>query len=383
MDRRTALKLSLLTGSLWPARLLAQDPAERDPEPPRRGRPPARSPRPRPPAEADLDAAPPAADDGPPPNFPVDRGQSYRSWDITRYTNLPHGPNTAPQNALVEWIFRRTGSAIWHGDKVAMLCASRTQLRAYHSKKVLDQVNEMVERFTDAYADRLSIRVQFVAAVDTRWRYLNYSRLNPLGSGPEGQQFWALRLEDAAHVLAEMKIYQGFRTLSDRRYTMLNGQTLTVKTTDAVSYVAGPQRDSAIGLGVQPGTARLEEGIVLRLSPLLTYEGDALDAAVDLKATVVRKLHQTKILTRREIGPVDLSIDVPEVSETRLNQNIKGWKLGQTLLISAGIHPGILESKGGFLNLRIPGTVPTETELLVFLDVEAQSEPPRSARRGE
>ncbi len=65
-----------------------------------------------------------------------------------------------------------------------------------------------------------------------------------------------------------------------------------------------------------------------------------------------------------------------------MNQTIQGWKLGQTLLISAGIHPGILQDKRGFLNLRIPGTVPTKTELLVFLDVDTVGDiTPRAAAR--
>ena len=42
----------------------------------------------------------------------------------------------------------------------------------------------------------------------------------------------------------------------------------------------------------------------------------------------------------------------------------------QTLLISGGIQPGILQDKNGFLNLRIPGTMPTGTELLLFLEAE-------------
>ena len=49
-----------------------------------------------------------------------------------------------------------------------------------------------------------------------------------------------------------------------------------------------------------------------------------------------------------------------------LSAPVLGWPLDQTLLISAGIQPGILQDKNGFLNLRIPGTVPTSTELLVF-----------------
>jgi hypothetical protein len=108
----------------------------------------------------------------------------------------------------------------------------------------------------------------------------------------------------------------------------------------------------------------------------LTYDGDAIDLALDLKANTVRRLLPTKILTRREIGPTDLTIDVPEVSETRINQTVAGWKLGSTLVISAGIHPGILQDKGGFMNLRVPGTIPTRTELLIFLDAESVGAPP-------
>jgi hypothetical protein len=65
-----------------------------------------------------------------------------------------------------------------------------------------------------------------------------------------------------------------------------------------------------------------------------------------------------------------MSVDVPESSQTRLDQTVKNWPLGQTLVISGGIHPGILDKKGGWFNLQIPGTYPTGTEVLVVLDAE-------------
>ncbi len=130
-------------------------------------------------------------------------------------------------------------------------------------------------------------------------------------------------------------------------------------------------------MGFQPKADQLEEGVTLRMSPLLTFDGDALDAAIELTANTVKSFHRTRVIAPREVGPNEITIDVPEVTESRLNQTVKGWPLGQTLLISAGIQPGILQSKGGFLNLRIPGTVPSGTELLVFLDAEA-----REAARG-
>jgi hypothetical protein len=167
-----------------------------------------------------------------------------------------------------------------------------------------------------------------------------------------------------------MQLHQGFKLLVNQKYEMINGQTLKVETTLARTFNGGMQRESAVGLGFQPHAEQLDEGFTLRLSPLLTFDGDTVDAAIELTANTVRSIHRTRILAPREIGPSEINLDIPEVSETKLNQTVKDWPLGQTLLISAGIHPGILQDKNGFMSLRIPGTVPTETELLVFLEAE-------------
>ena len=95
----------------------------------------------------------------------------------------------------------------------------------------------------------------------------------------------------------------------------------------------------------------------------------------------MKRLIRTKVLAKRDVGPADVNIDVPEVVETRLNRTVENWTLGQTLVISAGITPGILQSKTGFMNLRVPGTVPTDTELLVFIDIEPERKSTRSTKR--
>jgi hypothetical protein len=400
MNRRMALMLGLFSGGLLPAQLYAQTRPKRssaavDDDAPagtfRRPKSSTRTAR-RDAAETDEESNPapedvepldePAAGSAPPADFREEAGEVWRTFDISKYTSLPHASST-PQTALVEWIFRRTGSALWHGDKVAVLSAGRSQLRAYHTPKVLKQVQDIVERFTDQQVpDILRLRVRFIAAADTRWRYLVATRLNPIGSGPQGQQIWTVRSEDAAMVRTQMAAYDSFRALLDQEYKLVNGQTLSVKQTKPVDYIVGPQRDSGAGLGFEEGSAQLEEGVVLRISPLLNYEGDAVDAAIDLRGNTVKAFHRTRVMVRRDVGPADMTIDVPEVVESRLNQTVQGWPIGQTLLISGGIQPGILQSKGGLFNLRLPGTVPTSTELLVFLDLETVSSPSRTARRG-
>jgi hypothetical protein len=375
MKRRSLLMLSLLA---IPGRLFAQDTARRsrsstsrqvsveENEPPTTK---ARRPRQVEDAGVRDTGTEPDHSDAVPANFPEQAGFVWKTFPIAEYSALD--PNqSSPQTAIIDWIFRRTDPAPWHGDKIAVLCASRTQIRAYNSPKVIEQVAEVVERFTDAYADILSIRVRFVAATDSRWRYAVHQRLTPIGSGPQGQQIWQTSVADAEMVMSQMQVWQGFRLLEDHKYEMVNGLTLKVSHTEPRPFTAGVQRENAVGLGFQPKTEKLEEGIVLRFSPLLSYEGDGYDAAIELSTNVVRKLHATKVLAAREVGPGELSIDVPEVSETRLNKPIKNLPLGQTLVISAGIQPGVLQEKGGLFNMRIPGTVPTGTEILVIINVE-------------
>ena len=93
-------------------------------------------------------------------------------------------------------------------------------------------------------------------------------------------------------------------------------------------------------------------------------------------ATVVRRKHVTRVIVPRQIGPAEMDIDVPEVAHTRLNQTVAAWPLDKTLILSAGILPGIFMNKGGPLNLGL--MAPTQTELLVLLDLQSNLE---SARR--
>ena len=169
--------------------------------------------------------------------------------------------------------------------------------------EILKQVDEIVERFTNATEDVLSIHVQFIAAVDTRWRYSVFSRLTFVGSGPQGQQIWTMRLEDAALILSQMQVQQGFRKLADQRVEMINGQTLTIKTSEPRTFAGGLQRDGAAGTGFQPKADKLEESIILKLSPLLNFDGDAVDAMIDLTVNTVRSFHRTRVITPRDERP--------------------------------------------------------------------------------
>ncbi len=369
MNRRTAMMLSMLLGGVAPLELWAQTRPRRTSA---SGRGKSLTPTGGKNPDADADNRDEreqgnTADD-PPAGFAHEAGFQWRSYDIARYTRVAQSQQN-PQKAIIEWIFRRTGTADWHGDKIAVLCASKTQLRAYNSPEILKQVSEIVERFTNATEDILKVHVRFFVASDTRWRHTIFSQLTPVGSGPQGQQIWTMRMTDAALAVSQMQVQQGFRKLADERVNMVNGQVLTIRTSEPRTFAGGMQRESAAGQGFTPRADKLDESIILKLSPLLTFEGDEVDASIDLTINTVRTFHRTKVIVPREIGQPEMSIDVPEVSQTHLDQTVKNWPLGQTLLITGGIHPGILDKKGGWLGT--PFGAPSSTEVVVFLDAEA------------
>jgi hypothetical protein len=377
MNRRTALLSSLFLGGLVPASLRAQEPK------------PQRI-KTRPASAVEDDADTEAADSTLPPGIRGGSGFVLQKWPIARYTNIPSNVQAPPEKALIDWILLRTGVAEWHGASATVLSANRRELVAYNSPEVIKQVGEIVERFVNAAADTLRIQVQFIAAVDPRWRYTVYPRLTYVGGGPQGQQIWTMTSRDAALVLAQMQIQQGFRQLAKEGVEMINGQTLSIRTREPRTFVGGLAPDPGGGIAFQPRSEKIEEGITLKLSPLLTFEGNAVDAKIDLSVNMVRALHRTRIIAPRgEVGSAETNIDVPDSTQTHLEQTVRNWKLGQSLIISCGIHPGILDRKGGPFNLQIPGMGPSANEVLVFLDVETVERTrtargrPRAGRRYE
>ncbi len=371
MNRRTAMMLTMLLGGLLPRGLWAQEPRSRRTSVSQFDRSRALKPAAKDLNNSDdLDDPRARVSDDPAAGFAHEPGFQWRTFDITRYTRVAQGQQN-PQKAIIEWIFRRTGTADWHGEKIAALCASKTQLRAYNSPEILDQVADVVERFTDATEDILAVHVRFYVTSDTRWRNAIFSQLTPVGSGPQGQQIWTMRMTDSVMLITQLQTQQSLRKLYDDRLEMVNGQVLTIRTAEPRTYAGGMQRENAAGQGYTPRADKLEESIVLKLSPLLTFDGDSVDASIDLTVNTVRMFHRTKIIVPREQGPPEMSIDVPEVSMTHLDQTVKNWPLGQTLLITGGIHPGILDKKGGWLGT--PFGAPTSSEVLVFLDTETVS----------
>ena len=123
MNRRTAVMLTMLLGVLLPRGLWAQDTRSRRTS----GSQSSQGKTLRPTGEKDQgadaddrDEPDPSVDD-PPAGLLHESGFQMRTYDIARYTKVAQGQQN-PQKAIIEWIFRRTGTGrlAWREDRGAL-----------------------------------------------------------------------------------------------------------------------------------------------------------------------------------------------------------------------------------------------------------------------
>ncbi len=78
--------------------------------------------------------------------LPSDAGQKYRKYDLSPYTG--HLKQIVrPEQAVVDWIIRETGSDAWFSPPFGFLNADHNTLSVYHTPEMHQVVGEVVEKF--------------------------------------------------------------------------------------------------------------------------------------------------------------------------------------------------------------------------------------------
>jgi hypothetical protein len=92
--------------------------------------------------------------------LPSDHGQLWREYDLTPYTSKIT-TTERPEQAVVDWILRETGTEIWFSQPLGVLNADRRTLRVYHTAEMHKVVAGVVDRFVAGAgaAQPLSLRL--------------------------------------------------------------------------------------------------------------------------------------------------------------------------------------------------------------------------------
>ncbi len=298
--------------------------------------------------------------------LPNEHGQVWREYDLTPYTSKVKD-NDRPQQAIVDWILRETGTDVWFSQPLGILSASPTTLRVYHTPEMQRVVQDVVARFVGTGGDLQVLGLRLITVSSPNWRARAVTLLKPIDVKSPGVEGWLLSRENAAALYEELKARADFREHSAPRVEMAGGQSKTLARTQPVRYQRGvQQRTDGLGYELIPG--QIDEGYSLQISALLSLDGKAVDAALSCQVDQVEKLVPIAVDVPVVGQGQRVQIQVPQLASWRLNERLR-WPADQVLLLSCGVVANPATDAGGPLSLVSPfGASKSRADALLLVE---------------
>jgi hypothetical protein len=266
--------------------------------------------------------------------LPNESGQVWREYDISPYT-LRIRDVAKPEQAIVDWILRETGTEVWFTEPLGVLSANSTTLRVYHTPEMQQRVQAIVERFVGGDTDAHALGVRLITVGSPNWRVRALSLLKPVDVKSPGVEAWLLSRENALAVYDQLKSRADFREHSSPRVDVANGQSQTLTRKDARQYARAVQLKSQFPF-YELITGKIDEGYSLQISPLLTLDGQTMEAAITCSVDQVEKMLPLNIDVPVGGQSQRVQIQVPQLVSWRLSERFR-WPVNEVLLLSCGV----------------------------------------------
>jgi hypothetical protein len=288
--------------------------------------------------------------------LPNEHGQVWREYDISPYT-LRVRDVAKPEQAVIDWILRETGTEVWFAEPLGILSASSTTLRVYHTSEMHDRVRGIVERLVGGETDAHALGVRLMTVGSPNWRSSAISLLKPVDVKSPGVEAWLLSRENAAVLYEQLKVRGDFREHSSPRVEIANGQSRTLNRTQPRQYVRGIQLKGEYPF-YDAIPAKIEEGYSLSISPLMSLDGQFMEAAITCSVDQIEKLVPLAIDVPVGGQSQRVQIQVPQVVSWRVAERFR-WPTKDVLLLSCGVVASPAPGPSGVLSVLAPlGVVP-------------------------
>ena len=268
--------------------------------------------------------------------LPREHGQEHRVYDLRPYTGYLN-KHDHPEQAVVDWVLRETGTDVWFTEPFGFMGADRDSLSVYHTSEMHQVISGVVDRFVAGEKDPQVMHLRVMTVGNANWRSRAHMLMQHVAVDSPGAQAWLLSKENAALVLNLLRQRTDTRQVQDLNIVTHNGQTETLASTRGRNYVRNVRPAPQAWPPYEPETGEIQEGYRLSLSPLLSTDGRVIDCMIKADIDQVDKLN-----------PVDLElplpnnqthrarIDVPQVVSWRMHERFR-WPSDMVLLLSCGV----------------------------------------------
>ncbi len=269
--------------------------------------------------------------------LPNQAGQIWREYDISPYTSKITSTQN-PQQAILDWILRETGTDMWFNQPLGILNADRNHIYVYHTPEIQNAVRKIVDRFVHTRGQVQAVEINLITVENPNWRSNVYPMLQPVDVQSPGVEAWMISKENAARLLGQLSRRSDFKQHSSGRLVAHDGQQLVLEKFQPRQFVRSLRWVPDQNPNYQPLLTTIDEGYKLEISSLSSLDDRLIEATIKCDVDQVEKLTTVKVdvpsITPGRIEQMDLQI--PQLLSWRLHERFR-WPNDQVLLLSCGV----------------------------------------------
>ena len=268
--------------------------------------------------------------------LPTSAGQYWMEYDIRPYTQALKSVDR-PQQAIIDWILRDTGTDVWFNEPTGILTADRTTLRVYHNDGMQQTVKQVYERFVNGTIEPQVFNLRVITIGNPNWRQRALSWMRSVEVESPGVHGWLLNKENSAMLMAMLRSRSDMQETQLPNVSMVNGQSHSIDQLRSKNYVREYVRQEQPYLAYVPVSDEIKEGYRLQFSPLLSTDLKNIDVFLKCSIDQVEKLNNVTIeLPTATGGLQSAQIDIPQLVSWRLHERFR-WPSDQVLVLSCGV----------------------------------------------
>ncbi|MGB0597134.1 MAG: hypothetical protein ACPGLY_10620 [Rubripirellula sp.] len=307
--------------------------------------------------------------------LPRSAGQEHRVYDLRPYTGYLTQYDR-PEQAIIDWVLRETGTDVWFSQPFGFMSADRDQLSVYHTKEMQQVVSGVVDRFVAGEKDPQVLNMRVMTVGSPSWRSQVHMLMQHVTVDSPGVQAWLLSKENAALVLNSLRSRSDTRQVHDVNLVTYNGQTEQLISTRGRNYVRNVRSAPSAWPPYEPETGEIQEGYQLEVSPLLSTDGKAIDCMIKAEIDQVDRLNDVDLelpLPNNQIHRT--RIEVPQVVSWRLHERFR-WPSDMVLMLSCGViaSPDREKSSIPLLDMSmLTGETAGRADALMFIEFRGRA----------